>query len=38
MITHVAMDMDGVLYRGDQPLPGAIETLKTLRQRGVKVV
>lgn len=38
MITHVAMDMDGVLYRGDQPLPGAIETLTTLRQRGVKVV
>jgi len=37
VITHVAMDMDGVLYRGDQPLPGAIETLKTLRQRGVKV-
>lgn len=37
MITHVAMDMDGVLYRGDQPLPGAIETLNTLRQRGVKV-
>src|SRR5262245_1822772 len=31
------MDMDGVLYRGDQPLPGAIETLNTLRQRGVKV-
>src|SRR5215813_10246419 len=31
------MDMDGVLYRGDQPLPRAIETLNTLRQRGVKV-
>src|SRR4029450_10507485 len=31
------MDMDGVLYRGDQPLPGAIETLNALRQRGVKV-
>ena len=38
MITHVAMDMDGVLYRGDQALPGAIETLTTLRQRGVQVV
>ena len=37
MITHVAMDMDGVLYRGEQPLPGAIETLTTLRQRGVRV-
>jgi 4-nitrophenyl phosphatase len=31
------MDMDGVLYRGDSPLPGAIETLTTLRQRGVQV-
>src|SRR5262245_25374815 len=37
VITHVAMDMDGVLYRGDQPLPGAIETLNALRQRGVEV-
>lgn len=37
MITHVALDMDGVLYRGESPLPGAIETLNTLRQRGVRV-
>jgi len=37
VIKHVAMDMDGVLYRGDQPLPGAIETLNALRQRGVKI-
>jgi HAD superfamily hydrolase (TIGR01450 family) len=37
VIKHVAMDMDGVLYRGEQPLPGAIETLNALRQRGVKV-
>lgn len=37
MIKHVAMDMDGVLYRGEQPLPGAIETLDTLRKRGVNV-
>jgi len=37
VIKHVALDMDGVLYRGDQPLPGAIETLNALRQRGVKV-
>ena len=31
------MDMDGVLYRGDHPLPGAIDTLNTLRDRGVRV-
>src|SRR5262245_35317656 len=37
VIKHVALDMDGVLYRGDQPLPGAIETLNALRQGGVKV-
>jgi phosphoglycolate/pyridoxal phosphate phosphatase family enzyme len=31
------MDMDGVLYRGDHPLPGAVDTLTTLRARGVRV-
>lgn len=31
------MDMDGVLYRGDHPLPGAVDTLNTLRSRGVRV-
>lgn len=37
MIKHVVLDMDGVLYRGEQPVPGAIETLLALRQCGVKV-
>ena len=37
MIRHVVMDMDGVLYRGDHPLPGAIDALNTLRSRGVRV-
>ena len=37
MIQHVVMDMDGVLYRGDHPLPGAVDTLNTLRARGVSV-
>ena len=36
-IRHVVMDMDGVLYRGDHPLPGALDTLNTLRARGVRV-
>ena len=31
------MDMDGVLYRGERPVPGAVETLHTLRQQGVQV-
>ena len=37
MIQHVVMDMDGVLYRGDHPLPGAIDTLNALRAKGVRV-
>lgn len=37
MIRHVVMDMDGVLYRGDHPLPGAVDTLNALRERGVRV-
>ena len=37
MIQHVVMDMDGVLYRGDHPLPGAVDALNTLRGRGVRV-
>ncbi len=37
MIRHVVMDMDGVVYRGDAPVPGAIETLEALRDQGVEV-
>ncbi|MGE3538126.1 MAG: HAD-IIA family hydrolase [Candidatus Tectimicrobiota bacterium] len=37
MIRHVALDMDGVVYRGEQALPGAIETLNALRQQGIKL-
>jgi 4-nitrophenyl phosphatase len=37
VIKHVVTDMDGVLYRGDTPLPGVIETLNTLHARGIKV-
>jgi 4-nitrophenyl phosphatase len=37
MIQHVVMDMDGVLYRGDHPLPGAVDTLNALWTRGVRV-
>ena len=37
MIRHVVMDMDGVLYRGNHRLPGAVDTLNTLRERGVRV-
>lgn len=37
MIRHVIMDMDGVVYRGDAPVPGAIETLETLCDQGITV-
>ena len=33
--TAVLMDMDGVIYRGNDPLPGVNELLALLRSRGV---
>ncbi len=37
VIRHVVMDMDGVLYRGDDAVPGAIETMDILHKQGIKV-
>ena len=37
MIKHVVMDMDGVLYRGETPVPGAVETIHTLHRQHIKV-
>lgn len=31
-------DLDGVLYRGDEPVPGAPETMEALRQTGARIV
>jgi 4-nitrophenyl phosphatase len=31
-------DLDGVIYRGDRAIPGAVETIAELRRRGVRVV
>ncbi|HWL64830.1 MAG TPA: HAD-IIA family hydrolase [Actinomycetota bacterium] len=31
-------DLDGVVYRGDEPVPGAAEAIENLRQRGIRVV
>ncbi len=31
-------DLDGTLYLGDSPLPGAVKTLQTLRQMGKQVL
>jgi 4-nitrophenyl phosphatase len=35
-ITHLLVDMDGVLFRGGKGLPGASEFLPWLRQRGIR--
>jgi 4-nitrophenyl phosphatase len=37
-IAHLIIDMDGVLYRGDQPLPGLRELFGFLRQRPIPFV
>jgi 4-nitrophenyl phosphatase len=34
----VICDLDGVVYRGNQLLPGAVETITELRRRGVRVM
>ncbi len=33
----VLFDLDGTLYRGAEPIPRAVETVQTLRERGVLV-
>src|SRR5581483_3724933 len=33
-----ALDLDGVVWRGDEPIPGAPEAIAALRARGVRVV
>jgi 4-nitrophenyl phosphatase len=34
-IKHLVIDMDGVLYRGNEPLPGLSEFFQFLRERGI---
>ena len=36
-IRTFVLDLDGVVYRGKQPLPGAVETIETLRRLGHQV-
>lgn len=33
----VIFDLDGTLYRGSEVIPGAVETVKALRERGIAV-
>lgn len=37
-ITGVILDMDGVLWRGDEPLPGMVDFLEMLQARGLPFV
>jgi 4-nitrophenyl phosphatase len=37
-ITHLIVDMDGVLYRGDSPLPGLHEFFAFLRKRPIPFI
>jgi 4-nitrophenyl phosphatase len=37
-IRLVIFDLDGVLYRGERPMPGAVETVMRLRASGRRVV
>jgi 4-nitrophenyl phosphatase len=37
-ISHLIIDMDGVLYRGDQPMPRLSEFMEFLREQSIKFV
>jgi len=37
-INHFIIDMDGVLWHGDQPLPGLIELFQTLHERQIRFI
>ncbi|UPW00826.1 HAD-IIA family hydrolase [Halorussus gelatinilyticus] len=37
-IRSVVLDVDGTLVRGDEPIPGAIETVDRLRERGLDLL
>ena len=36
-VEGVVLDLDGVVYRGDAPIPGAVDKIAELRRRGVRV-
>lgn len=37
-INNLILDMDGVLWRGETPLPGLVDFFETLRQAGIRFV
>lgn len=38
MTEGVVLDLDGTVYRGGDPLPGSVESIQALRDRGVELV
>ncbi len=36
-MTTVIFDLDGVIYRGEEPLPGSADTVRMLKEAGVKI-
>ena len=37
-ITHLIIDMDGVLYRGTEPMPRLVDFISFLRERSIQFV
>lgn len=37
-VDGIVCDLDGVLYRGKEPIPGAAETVAAWRRRGIRIV
>lgn len=37
-VRSVVLDIDGTLVRGDRPIPGAVETVERLRERGLDLL
>lgn len=38
VVRGILCDLDGVVYRGDEPCPGAVEGLATAREAGVQIL
>jgi glycerol-1-phosphatase len=36
-VTVVALDLDGVLWRGDEPIPGSVDAVRDLRAAGTRI-
>ncbi|WP_255195929.1 HAD-IIA family hydrolase [Halorarius litoreus] len=37
-VQGAVVDLDGTVYRGDEPIPGAVAAIETLRERGIGIL